>query len=67
MGIDSNTIDTHECQALRSEAQMPKPQLPPEVYSMRGRPRLALLTCGGRFLESIGHHRDNVVVIPIPV
>jgi hypothetical protein len=46
---------------------MPKPQLPPDVYSTRGRPRLALVTCGGPFLEAIGHYRDNVVVIAVPV
>jgi Sortase domain len=46
---------------------MPKAQLPPDVYSTRGRPRLALVTCGGPFLESIGHYRDNVVVIAVPV
>ena len=45
---------------------MPKPQLPPDVYSTRGRARLALVTCGGPFLESIGHYRDNVVVIAVP-
>jgi hypothetical protein len=46
---------------------MPKPQLPPDIYSTRGPPRLALVTCGGPFLEAIGHYRDNVVVIAIPV
>ncbi len=45
---------------------MPKPQLPPDVYSTRGRPRIALVTCGGPFLESIGHYRDNVVVSAVP-
>ena len=46
---------------------MPKPQLPPDIYSTRGRPRLALVTCGGPFLEAAGHYRDNVVVIAVPV
>jgi hypothetical protein len=45
---------------------MPKPQLPPDIYSTRGRPRLALVTCGGPFLEAVGHYRDNVVVIAVP-
>jgi hypothetical protein len=46
---------------------MPKPQLPPDVYSARGQPRLALVTCGGPFLPALGHYRDNVVVIAKPV
>jgi hypothetical protein len=46
---------------------MPKAQLPPDVYSTRGRPRLALVTCGGPFLEAVGHYRDNVVVIAVPL
>jgi Sortase domain len=40
--------------------------LPTGVYSLRGRPRLVLVTCGGPFIESEGHYRDNVVVIAVP-
>jgi hypothetical protein len=43
-----------------------KRKLPPGVYSLRGRPRLVLVTCGGPFIESQGHYRDNVVVVAIP-
>jgi Sortase domain len=46
---------------------MPKAHLPPDIYSTRGRSRLALVTCGGPFLEAAGHYRDNVVVIAVPV
>jgi hypothetical protein len=46
---------------------MPKAQLPADVYSTRGRHRLALVTCGGPFLPASGHYRDNVVVIAVPV
>ena len=46
---------------------MPKAKLPPDVYATRGRHRLALVTCGGPFLEAQGHYRDNVVVIAVPV
>ena len=42
-------------------------QLPADVYSTRGRHRLALVTCGGPFLPASGHYRDNVVVIAVPV
>jgi Sortase domain len=45
---------------------MPKAKLPPDVYSTRGRHRLALVTCGGPFIEASGHYRDNVVVIAVP-
>jgi hypothetical protein len=45
---------------------MPKPQLPPDIYSTRGQARLALVTCGGPFLPALGHYRDNVVVIAKP-
>jgi hypothetical protein len=37
------------------------------VYSLRGRPRLVLVTCGGPFIESQGHYRDNVVLVAVPV
>src|SRR5262245_22226434 len=43
-----------------------KRKLPAEVYSLRGRPRLVLVTCGGPFIESEGHYRDNVVVVAVP-
>ena len=46
---------------------MPKAQLPPDVYRTKGQHRLALVTCGGPFLEGQGHYRDNVVVIAVPV
>jgi sortase (surface protein transpeptidase) len=44
-----------------------KRDLPTSVYSLRGRPRLVLVTCGGPFIESQGHYRDNVVLVAVPV
>jgi hypothetical protein len=44
-----------------------KRKLPPSVYSLRGRPRLVLVTCGGPFIEAEGHYRDNVVLVAVPV
>jgi hypothetical protein len=44
----------------------PKSRLPTSVYSLRGRPRLVLVTCGGPFLEAEGHYRDNVVLTAVP-
>jgi sortase (surface protein transpeptidase) len=44
-----------------------KRDLPVGVYSLRGGPRLVLVTCGGPFIASEGHYRDNVVVTALPV
>ncbi len=44
-----------------------KRDLPASVYSLRGRPRLVLVTCGGPFIASEGHYRDNVVLVAVPV
>jgi hypothetical protein len=43
-----------------------KSALPTSVYSLRGRPRLVLVTCGGPFDARSGHYRDNVVVTAVP-
>jgi hypothetical protein len=43
-----------------------KRDLPASVYSLRGRPRLVLVTCGGPFIESERHYRDNVVLVAVP-
>ena len=44
-----------------------KHNLPSDVYSLKGRPRLVLVTCGGPFIQSAGHYRDNVVLVAEPV
>jgi len=44
-----------------------KKDLPTNVYSLRGRPRLVLVTCGGPFDYATGHYRDNIVVTAVPV
>jgi sortase family protein len=43
-----------------------KRRLPADVYSLRGRARLVLVTCGGPFIASLGHYRDNVVLTAVP-
>ena len=40
----------------------PKAQLPPQLWVTKGPPRLALVTCGGRFDAATGHYLDNVIV-----
>jgi LPXTG-site transpeptidase (sortase) family protein len=46
---------------------MPKAKLPPAIFARQGRPRLVLVSCGGPFIESEGHYRDNIVVTAVPV
>ena len=43
-----------------------KRNLPPDIYSLKGRARLVLVTCGGPFLPSEGHYRDNSSSPPCP-
>jgi sortase (surface protein transpeptidase) len=43
-----------------------KSNLPTNIYSTTGAPRLVLVTCGGPFIESAGHYRDNVVLTAVP-
>ena len=50
-----------------SMRRMAKENLPTDIYSVRGQPRLVLVTCGGRFDQAAGHYVDNVVVTAVPV
>lgn len=47
--------------------QVPKTQLPADLFSRQGPPRLTLITCGGAFDSSSRHYVDNVVVVAEPV
>ena len=44
-----------------------KADLPSEIFTARGTPRLVVITCGGRFDRSTGHYDSNVVVYAVPV
>ena len=44
----------------------PKYALPDDVFTVIGRARLVLVTCGGPFDEEAGRYRDNVVVYALP-
>lgn len=44
-----------------------KDRLPNNIYSLKGRERLVLVTCGGPFDEASGHYLDNVVVTAVPL
>jgi Sortase domain len=50
-----------------SMRRMPKDRLPTDIYALRGRARLVLVTCGGRFDQAQGAYVDNVVVTAVPV
>jgi hypothetical protein len=45
---------------------MLKQNLPPDIFSRNGKPRLVIVTCGGPFDQAIRHYRDNVVVTAVP-
>jgi sortase (surface protein transpeptidase) len=47
--------------------QYRKARLPGVVFSTTGRPRLVLITCGGRFDPRTHHYEENVVVYALPV
>jgi hypothetical protein len=44
-----------------------KSQLPTDVWSRLGPPRLVLVTCGGPFDHKTRHYRDNIVLTAVPV
>jgi hypothetical protein len=46
--------------------QVPKNELPAELFSRAGPPRLALITCGGAFDSTTRHYKDNVVIVAAP-
>lgn len=43
-----------------------KGRLPTDVYSLKGRSRLVLVTCGGPFDPAAGRYVDNIVVTAVP-
>ena len=43
-----------------------KAKLPTDVWSKKGRARLVLVTCGGRFDEQTKHYVDNIVLTAYP-
>ena len=44
----------------------PKTALADELFARDGEPRLALITCGGRFDRSTRHYEDNVIATAVP-
>lgn len=44
-----------------------KDRLPGSIFSLRGRERLVLVTCGGPFDRATGSYLDNIIVTAVPV
>ena len=59
---DGRTV-TYKVVSVRSYA---KTALPTGVYTRSGPARLVLVTCGGPFIASEGHYRDNIVLTAVP-
>jgi len=43
-----------------------KDALPSNIFATTGRPRLALITCGGPFDSATHHYNDNIVTYAVP-
>ncbi|WP_186813480.1 class F sortase [Cellulomonas xylanilytica] len=52
--------------ALSERRSLPKSELPADLFTLGGAPRLVLITCGGTFDRATGHYSDNVVMIATP-
>lgn len=52
---------------ITSVSKVLKDRLPASIYSLKGRERLVLVTCGGPFDQSTGHYEDNIIVTAVPV
>ena len=51
---------------MTGRLQIPKTELPAELFSRAGPPRIALITCGGAFNTTTRHYQDNVIVVAAP-
>lgn len=52
--------------AVQARRLYGKDQLPGDLFTAAGRPRLVLITCGGPFDRASGHYQDNVVLYALP-
>ncbi|WP_354699889.1 hypothetical protein DSM112329_00147 [Paraconexibacter sp. AEG42_29] len=52
---------------VTSRKSVRKNALPASIFTRKGPKRLVLVTCGGPFLQDVGHYRDNVIVTARPV
>ena len=62
--VDASGATTRYTVAARRS--YPKTALPAaEVFALDGRPRLVIVTCGGRFDRTTRHYDDNIVVYAV--
>jgi len=52
--------------AVQARRLYGKDQLPGDLFTAAGRPRMVLITCGGPFDRATGHYQDNVVLYALP-
>ncbi len=52
--------------AVQARRLYGKDQLPGDLFTAAGQPRLVLVTCGGPFDRASGHYQDNVVLYALP-
>jgi hypothetical protein len=52
--------------AVDAVEEVVKSDLPASLWARAGPPRLALVTCGGRFDMATGHYVDNVIIWAVP-
>jgi hypothetical protein len=62
-GADGRTL----AYRVVARRQLEKAELPADLFAHGGPPRLALITCGGRFDRTTRHYTDNVIVYTEPV
>ncbi len=61
-GADGRTL----AYRVVARRQLGKADLPADLFAHGGPPRLALVTCGGRFDRATRHYTDNVIVYAVP-
>jgi|SoiMetStandDraft_5_1073268.scaffolds.fasta_scaffold231787_1 sortase family protein len=61
-GADGRTL----AYRVVARRQLGKADLPADLFAHGGPPRLALVTCGGRFDRATRHYTDNIVVYAVP-
>jgi len=62
----TDTFGVEHSYRVAARRVYPKYALPDDIFTVTGRARVVLITCGGPFDEEAGRYRDNVVVYALP-
>jgi Sortase domain len=62
----TDTFGVEHSYRVAARRVYPKYALPDDIFTVAGRARVVLITCGGPFDEDAGRYRDNVVVYALP-